>query len=66
MPKFKVLREHEGDRFYREHDEREIPDADAAHLVQLGVLAKMDEADANKAEPAPSNKGAARSKAKAD
>jgi chromosome segregation ATPase len=35
---YDVLRGHEGDRFYKEGAERELTEADAAHLVKLGVL----------------------------
>lgn len=35
---YDVLRGHEGDRFYKEGGERELTEADAAHLVKLGVL----------------------------
>lgn len=35
---YTVLREHEGDRYYRAGDARELDPASAAHLVRLGVL----------------------------
>lgn len=37
--KYDVLREHEGDRFYKRGDTRELTENDAQHLVSLGVLA---------------------------
>lgn len=55
--KFDVLRQHLGDRMYMPGDERELSEADAAHLVRQGVLKKKAEPKAaNKAEPAPKNK----------
>ena len=35
---YDVLRGHEGDQFYKEGGEREMTEADASHLVKLGVL----------------------------
>lgn len=52
--KFKVLREHHGDKDYKAGDERNADPADVAHLVEKGVLA----APKTKAEPAPQNKAA--------
>ena len=40
--KYDVLREHEGDKFYRERDTRFLKATDAAALVALGVLAEHD------------------------
>jgi uncharacterized membrane protein YqiK len=37
--KYDVLREHEGDRFYKRGETRELAESDAQHLVSLGVLA---------------------------
>ncbi|MDK4704324.1 hypothetical protein PH562_18875 [Rhizobium sp. CNPSo 4062] len=37
--KYDVLREHEGDRFYKRGETRELAENDAQHLVGLGVLA---------------------------
>lgn len=62
--KYEVLRDHDGDRFYREGDTREAVPAEVKHLVDLGVLgepgarkkAKAEAAPANKAETAPANK----------
>lgn len=53
--KFRVLRQHEGDRFYAEGDEREADETDVAHLVAAGVLAKATD-ESVKAEPKPKNK----------
>lgn len=68
--KFQVLREMEGDRFYRAGETREMAEADAVHLVRLGVLKKVDgkaeAVTANKSEHATENKGGQKSKAKAD
>jgi len=54
---FKVLRQHYGDKFYAEGDEREAREADVGHLVKAGVLGKAAPAVANKAEPKVANKG---------
>lgn len=48
--KFEVLREHEGDRFYKAGDKREGTMVDLGHLVP-NVLKPI-----GKAEPAPQNK----------
>lgn len=61
MPKYDVLRQHEGDKFYRPGDTRDAASADVAHLVRGGVLRlasgeKADPAHENKAEPKPANK----------
>lgn len=40
--KYDVLREHEGDKFYREGESREMSAGDAKHLISLGVLAEHD------------------------
>ncbi|MFZ5674289.1 MAG: hypothetical protein ACOZAM_15110 [Pseudomonadota bacterium] len=71
--KFKVLRQHLGDKLYMPGDIREISEADAGHLVKLGCLAKADApvdnaaedaAPANKAEDAaPQNKKSGKRKA---
>lgn len=54
---YNVLREHEGDRFYKTGETRDLDSAEAKQLVDLGVLAKAEKAHANKAEPAsPKNK----------
>jgi len=50
---FKVLRQMDGDKQYFEGDTREMTEAEAKHLVSLGVLEKVGEA---KSEPAPQNK----------
>ena len=56
--KYRVMREHYGDRAYVEGDEREAEPRDVAHLVARGVLveAKAEPALKNKAEPAVQNK----------
>jgi len=41
--KYIVLREHHGDREYRNGDMREAAPADVLHLVALGVLAERPE-----------------------
>jgi len=58
---YKVLRQMDGDRQYLEGDTRELTEAEAKHLVDLGVLkrvgsAKSEPASENKAEAAPANK----------
>lgn len=64
---FKVMRQHEGDRFYKEGETRELAVSDAAHLVRLGVLAEIDataddkkldgvEGNQKKADPKLANK----------
>jgi hypothetical protein len=50
--KFRVLRQHYGDRQYMPGDEREASKADVQHLIDAGVLV---EAKA-KSEPPPKNK----------
>lgn len=58
--KFKVLREHYGDRDYKTGDTRNADPTDVAHLVSLGVLeepkAKAAPSTSNKAEPPVRNK----------
>ncbi|RVL53949.1 hypothetical protein [Sinorhizobium meliloti] len=59
--KFKVLRQHLGDKMYMPGDVREADQHEVAHLVDRGVLApegtKADAPKANKAEKAaPKNK----------
>lgn len=58
--KFKVMRQHYGDKTYMPGDEREAREADVQHLVDRGVLVAEKKADApkNKAVSAPKNKGA--------
>jgi len=58
---YKVLRQMDGDKQYFEGDTRELTEAEAKHLVDLGVLkkvgaAKSEAAPMNKAESAPANK----------
>ena len=50
--KFRVLRQHQGDKFYNAGDEREANEGDVAHLVKSGVLEPLK----SKAEPKPKNK----------
>lgn len=59
MMKFKVAREHYGDRYYRAGDVREANEGAVAHLLLAGVLEKMDDAPPNKALRVPSNKASA-------
>ncbi|MCA1368079.1 hypothetical protein I6F15_11765 [Bradyrhizobium sp. BRP14] len=59
--KFKVLRQHLGDKMYMPGDEREADEHEVRHLVDRGVLvprkAKADAPVGNKAEKgAPKNK----------
>lgn len=52
--KFKVLRQHFGDRLYLPGDTREATGTEVDHLVKAGVLER--DHDAEKAEEAPDNK----------
>lgn len=58
--KFRVVREHEGERFYNVGETRIAADADVRHLVPhvLEPIGPAEGADAPeaKAEPAPANK----------
>jgi len=61
--KFRVLRQHFGDKMYMPGDEREAAESDVKHLVDAGVLdrapEKAEKAPVNKAEKgAPKNKAA--------
>jgi hypothetical protein len=56
--KFKVLRQHTGDRFYNPGDERDADEREVAHLLASGTLEKMADPVKNKAEPAVKNKAA--------
>lgn len=60
MPKYTVLRHMDGDRPYAAGETRELSEADAAHLVRLGVLApagqKADQPAEDKAEPSAADK----------
>jgi len=60
--KFRVLRQHLGDRMYMPGDTREAVASEVAHLVEKGVLepdrAKTDPKPANKAEKPAMNKAA--------
>lgn len=62
MAKFKVTRQHYGDRLYAAGDVREANEGDVAHLVKQGVLepvkAKAEASAENKAEPVVKNKAA--------
>ncbi len=42
---YTVLREHDGDRFYKAGETRTLAPADAKHLVKLGTLAAQAEAE---------------------
>jgi hypothetical protein len=66
---YRVIREHEGERFYRPGEERVARPTSVAHLVppcleEIGDApdqAKSEEAPLNKAEPAaPANKASGR------
>lgn len=67
--KFKVLKQHYGDKQYFAGDTREANEADVKHLVERGVLqavgGKSEPAPVNKAEAAPANKAEAAPKTKA-
>ena len=54
MAKYEVLREMQGDKDYKLGDVRDLSEADASHLVSLGVLRKA----ATKAAPRLKNKAA--------
>lgn len=54
--KFRVVRPHQGDRWYNEGDERDAKEHDVTHLVANGVLEKMAEKPKNKMAKAPKNK----------
>ena len=60
--KYRVMRQHFGDRLYQDGEERDASEGDVAHLVANGVLepikAKAEPAVQNKAEPAVRNKAA--------
>lgn len=58
LQNFRVLREHDGDRFYKQGEIREAKAGEVAHLVGkvLEPLADEPESEAAKAEPAPQNK----------
>jgi hypothetical protein len=58
MAQYKVLRRHDGDKPYHAGDLREIAEAEAKTLVDLGVLVKVKEAAPvqNKADSVPRNK----------
>lgn len=64
--KFKVIREHLGDRFYQVGETREAQRADVAHLIGKSLALpgktaktlsnKAARPPANKVDPAPANK----------
>ncbi len=60
MAKFKVMRQHQGDKPYAEGDTRDAEERDVAHLIANGVLqpirGKADPTVRNKADPAVQNK----------
>lgn len=70
MAKFKVVREHFGDRMYAVGEERELDEKAAAHLVPRVLQPvvekkKAERAPRNKAEgAAPANKASSGRKAK--
>jgi hypothetical protein len=53
MPKYKVLRRHDGDKEYHDGDERTLSKAEAKHLVDLGVLQEIGE----DSDPSDENNG---------
>lgn len=54
--KYKVTRQHWGDRQYMEGQEREVKnESDAKELLRMGLIAEA-EANAEKAAPKPKNK----------
>lgn len=55
LTRYRVLREHDGDRFYQEGDTRDAKASDVGHLVGR-VLEEIGPVPAEKAEPAPKNK----------
>ena len=55
LTRYRVLREHDGDRFYKEGETRDAKAIDVAHLVPR-VLEEIGPAPAEKGEPAPANK----------
>lgn len=61
--KYKVLRPHQGDKWYDAGDPREARETDVQHLVDRGVLEKVK--PEAKAEPAPVNKAVTAPKTKA-
>ena len=55
--KYIVKRQHYGDKFYNDGDEREANPSTVAHLVKNGVLEEVkDEVSAEKAMPVRKNK----------
>lgn len=60
MKTYRVLRQMDGDRPYKPGETRQLSEADAAHLVRLGVLvevkAESEPSSMNKVELAPANK----------
>lgn len=61
LTEYRVLRQHEGDRFYNEGDTRTAAAGDVKHLIpnvleEIGPAAEPVEAPKEKAEPAPDNK----------
>lgn len=76
---YDVARIHEGDKLYKEGDVRVLNEAEAKHLVDLGVLIPRQDRDQdmapaekaeptpeNKAEPAPTNKAEPKRKSKGE
>jgi len=64
--KYRVLRQHQGDRPYRIGDERTMREEDARSLVKFGVLEPIREKKApesdNKMQDEPSNKAEKKSR----
>ncbi|MBL3552705.1 hypothetical protein [Rhodovulum sulfidophilum] len=57
MPKFKVLRQHLGERMYREGEMRDAAASEVAHLVAAGVLAAPESIPAPDPKPSRARKG---------
>jgi hypothetical protein len=51
LAKYKVMREHLGDKFYLTGEQREANPVDVKHLVAKGILVELGEGD--KPKPAP-------------
>lgn len=56
MKTYEVLREHDGDRSYREGDRREAEPASVEHLVTLHVLREVPSEPVAVPEPLPASR----------
>ncbi len=63
---FLVKKPHEGDKWYPRNSTREARENDVRHLVERGVLVKMEAAPLNKAAYAPETKETASASDKKD